>query len=144
LLFGYDQGVISGVITMESFGARYPRVFTDSGYKGWFVSTLLLAAWFGSLVNGPIADRIGRKLSINLAVVIFTIGSVIQCAAMNTPMLFAGRAIAGLAIGQLTMVVPLYISEVSIPEIRGGLVVVQQCRFSRLLRLAEDVFANGF
>jgi MFS family permease len=131
LLFGYDQGVISGVITMESFGARYPRVFTDSGYKGWFVSTLLLAAWFGSLINGPIADRIGRKLSINVAVVVFTIGSIIQCAAMNIPMLFAGRAIAGLAIGQLTMVVPLYISEVSIPEIRGGLVVVQQCRLTR-------------
>lgn len=129
LLFGYDQGVISGVITMESFGARYPRVFSDSGFKGWFVSTLLLAAWLGSLINGPIADRVGRKMSINLAVVVFTIGSVIQCAAMNIPMLFAGRAIAGLAVGQLTMVVPLYISEVSIPEIRGGLVVVQQCKF---------------
>ncbi|CAG8265499.1 unnamed protein product [Penicillium salamii] len=126
LLFGYDQGVISGVITMESFGARYPRVFSDSGFKGWFVSTLLLAAWLGSLINGPIADRIGRKMSINLAVVVFTIGSVIQCAAVNIPMLFAGRAIAGLAVGQMTMVVPLYISEVSIPEIRGGLVVVQQ------------------
>ncbi|CAI7593448.1 unnamed protein product [Penicillium pancosmium] len=126
LLFGYDQGVISGVITMESFGARFPRVFTDSGFKGWFVSTLLLAAWFGSLINGPIADRVGRKLSINLAVVIFVIGSAIQCAAVNIPMLFAGRAIAGLAVGMMTMVVPLYISEVSIPEIRGGLVVTQQ------------------
>lgn len=41
-LFGYDQGVISGVITMESFGALFPRIFTDSGFKGWFVSTLLL------------------------------------------------------------------------------------------------------
>lgn len=130
MLFGYDQGVISGVITMESFGARYPRVFSDSGFKGWFVSTLLLAAWLGSLMNGPIADRIGRKMSINVAVVVFTVGSVIQCAAMNIPMLFAGRAIAGLAVGQLTMVVPLYISEVSIPDIRGGLVVVQQCELS--------------
>ncbi|KAJ5819862.1 Major facilitator superfamily domain general substrate transporter [Penicillium riverlandense] len=126
LLFGYDQGVISGVITMESFGARFPHVFMDSGTKGWFVSTLLLAAWFGSLANGPIADRIGRKFSINLAVVIFIIGSAIQCSAMDIPMLFVGRAIAGLGIGMLTMVVPLYISEVSIPEIRGGLVVVQQ------------------
>ncbi|KAJ5154569.1 Major facilitator superfamily domain general substrate transporter [Penicillium coprophilum] len=126
LLFGYDQGVISGVITMESFGARYPRVFADSGFKGWFVSTLLIAAWAGSLINGPIADRFGRKMSINLAVVVFTIGSILQCAAMSVPMLFAGRAIAGLAVGQLTMVVPLYISEVSIPEIRGGLVVLQQ------------------
>ncbi|KAJ5886744.1 uncharacterized protein N7473_009418 [Penicillium subrubescens] len=126
LLFGYDQGVISGVITMESFGARFPRVFSDSGFKGWFVSTLLLAAWAGSLINGPVADRIGRKLSINVAVVIFVIGSAIQCGAVNIPMLFTGRAIAGLAVGMLTMVIPLYISEVSIPEIRGGLVVVQQ------------------
>ncbi|KAJ6103869.1 hypothetical protein N7486_004091 [Penicillium sp. IBT 16267x] len=106
LLFGYDQGVVSGVITMESFGARFPRVFSDSGFKGWFVSTLLLAAWLGSLINGPLSDRVGRKPCI--------------------PMLFAGRAIAGLAIGMLTMVVPLYISEVSIPEIRGSLVVIQQ------------------
>ncbi|KAJ5459818.1 uncharacterized protein N7458_001370 [Penicillium daleae] len=126
LLFGYDQGVISGVITMESFGARFPDVFSDSGFKGWFVSTLLLAAWAGSLINGPVADRIGRKLSINVAVVIFVVGSAIQCGAVNIPMLFTGRAIAGLAVGMLTMVVPLYISEVSIPEIRGGLVVVQQ------------------
>ncbi|KAL4902105.1 hypothetical protein BDW74DRAFT_67082 [Aspergillus multicolor] len=126
LLFGYDQGVISGVITMESFAARFPHIFSDSGFKGWFVSTLLLAAWFGSLINGPIADRFGRKMSINVAVVIFVIGSAIQCAAVNIPMIFAGRAVAGLAVGMLTMVVPLYISEVSIPEIRGGLVVVQQ------------------
>ncbi|KAJ5938726.1 hypothetical protein N7466_001860, partial [Penicillium verhagenii] len=126
LLFGYDQGVISGVITMESFGARFPRVFSDSGFKGWFVSTLLLAAWLGSLINGPISDRVGRKVSMNLAVIVFVIGSAIQCAAVTIPMLFVGRAIAGLAIGMLTMVVPLYISEVSIPEIRGGLVVVQQ------------------
>jgi MFS family permease len=128
LLFGYDQGVVSGVITMESFGARFPRVFSDSGFKGWFVSTLLLgksfpdglrvqtniypAAWLGSLINGPLSDRVGRKVSINLAVIVFVIGSAIQCAAVNIPMLFVGRAIAGLAIGMLTMVVPLYISEV--------------------------------
>ncbi|KAI9039168.1 general substrate transporter [Aspergillus affinis] len=123
LLFGYDQGVVSGVITMESFAARFPRVYTDTKFKGWFVSTLLLAAWFGSLINGPIADRLGRKLSINVAVVVFVVGSAIQCAAVNIPMLFVGRAIAGLAVGQLTMVVPLYISEVSIPDIRVSITI---------------------
>lgn len=50
----------------------------------------LLAAWLGSLLNGPIADRLGRKLSINLAVVIFVIGSAIQCGAVAIPMVFAG------------------------------------------------------
>ncbi|KAL4971782.1 general substrate transporter [Aspergillus desertorum] len=105
---------------MESFGARFPRIFTDK----WIQR--VVPAWVGSLINGSIADRFRRKMSINLAVVIFVVGSAIQCAAVRVEMLFAGRAVAGLAVGMLTMVVPLYISEVSVPEIRGGLVVVQQ------------------
>ncbi|KAI4630431.1 hypothetical protein J4E80_001366 [Alternaria sp. BMP 0032] len=125
-LFGYDQGVVSGVLTMESFAASFPRISTDSSFKGWFVSTLLLAAWFGSLVNGPVADRFGRKGSIIIAVVIFTIGSALQAGAINIPMAFAGRAIAGFAVGMLTMIVPMYMSEVSTAGIRGTLVVLQQ------------------
>jgi MFS family permease len=125
-LFGYDQGVVSGVITMESFGAAFPRVYADDSYKGWFVSTLLLAAWFGSLVNGPVADRLGRKLSMIVAVIIFLVGSSLQATASTDAVLFAGRAVAGFAVGMLTMVVPMYMSEISLPEIRGTLVVTQQ------------------
>lgn len=95
---------------MESFGAAFPRVYSDSGFKGWFVSTLLLgkfiqfldyviftnpgsfvAAWFGSLVNGPLADYIGRKICIIVAVVVFLVGSAIQAGAVNIPMLFFGK-----------------------------------------------------
>ncbi len=39
-----------------------------------------------------------------------------------------GRCIAGLSVGMLTMIVPMYMSEVSTPEIRGTLVVLQQRR----------------
>jgi MFS family permease len=141
-LFGYDQGVVSGVLTMESFAATFPRIALDSGFKGWFVSTLLLLAWAGSLVNGPVADKFGRKGSIEIAVVIFTIGSALQASAINIPMAFAGmleilfrrhvtnfglgRGIAGFAVGMLTMIVPMYMSEVSTAGIRGTLVVLQQ------------------
>lgn len=61
-----------------------------------------------------------------VAVVIFVIGSSIQAGAVSIGMLFVGRAITGLPIGQLTMVVPQYMSEVSVPRIRGTLVVLQQ------------------
>jgi MFS family permease len=141
-LFGYDQGVVSGVLTMESFAATFPRIALDSSFKGWFVSTLLLLAWAGSLVNGPVADKFGRKGSIEIAVVIFTIGSAFQAGAINIPMAFAGmleimfcrhvtdfglgRGIAGFAVGMLTMIVPMYMSEVSTAGIRGTLVVLQQ------------------
>lgn len=75
---------------MESFAVRFPRIYLDAGFKGWFVSTLLLCAWLGSLINGPIADRLGRKGSILLAVIIFTIGSAFQAGADSISMLFGG------------------------------------------------------
>lgn len=76
---------------MESFAADFPRIYVDSSFKGWFVSALLIFAWAGSLINGPIADSIGRKGSMIVAVVIFTIGSVFQTAANSVPLLFAGK-----------------------------------------------------
>lgn len=79
---------------MESFGAAFPRVALDSSFKGWFVSTLLLFAWAGSLVNGPVADKFGRKGSILIAVIIFIVGSILQAAAVNIPMAFIGRLCA--------------------------------------------------
>lgn len=118
---------------MEAFGALFPRVYTDSGFKGWFVSTLLLTAWFGSLINGPIADRIGRKGSILAAVLVFILGSALQAAASTTGVLFGGRAVAGISVGMLTMIVPMYMSEVSTPGVRGTLVALQQCKSSSTL-----------
>lgn len=76
---------------MESFASKFPRIAADSEFKGWFVSTLLLAAWAGSLLNGPIADRFGRKGSMLMAVVVFVIGSAFQAGADAIPMLFAGE-----------------------------------------------------
>jgi MFS family permease len=125
-LFGYDQGVVSGILNMESFGVKFPRVYSDAGFKGWFTSCLLLFAWFGSLINAPISDKYGRKQSMIYAVIVFLIGSAIQAGAVNTGMIFAGRSITGIPVGMLTMVVPQYISETSVPSIRGTLVVFQQ------------------
>ncbi|KAJ0313357.1 hypothetical protein COL516b_000293 [Colletotrichum fioriniae] len=80
----------------------------------------------GALVNGPIADALSRRWTILLANVIFLVGSIIQAASINVPMIFIGRFIAGLSIGQLSMVVPLYLSELAPPNLRGSLVALQQ------------------
>ncbi|QDS67451.1 hypothetical protein FKW77_000590 [Venturia effusa] len=126
LLFGYDQGVISGVLVMNSFGRIFPTLANDPDLQGWMVSVLTLGCVFGAFANGPIADRYSRRWSILLANVIFLTGSIIQCAAVNVPMIFVGRFVAGVSIGQLSMVVPLYISELAPPNLRGGLVALQQ------------------
>ncbi|PYI00563.1 sugar transporter [Aspergillus sclerotiicarbonarius CBS 121057] len=126
VLYGYDQGVISGVLVMTSFGKEFPSLAHNSTLQGWMVSVLTLGAMFGALANGPIADRLSRRWSILLANIIFLIGSILQAASVNVPMIFVARFIAGLAIGQLSMVVPLYISELAPPTLRGGLVALQQ------------------
>ncbi|KAJ6078597.1 hypothetical protein N7467_008350 [Penicillium canescens] len=130
LLYGYDQGVISGVIVTTSFGKEFPKLASDPGLQGWMVSVLTLGAMFGAFVNGPIADRFSRRWSILYANIIFLIGSAIQAGAVNLPMIFIGRFITGAAIGMLSMVIPLYLSELSPPELRGSLVSLQQLAIS--------------
>ncbi|KAH9996121.1 sugar transporter [Xylariaceae sp. FL0662B] len=126
VLFGYDQGVISGVLVMSNFAKTFPLLSSDAVLQGWMVSVLTLGAMFGALSNGPIADRYSRRWSLLIASVVFNIGSILQCAAYNIPMIFIGRFIAGLSVGMLSMVVPLYITELAPPNIRGGLVTLQQ------------------
>ena len=90
------------------------------------VSVLTLGAMSGAFINGPIADRFSRRWSILYSNLVFLVGSAIQAAAISIPMLFVGRFIAGLSVGMLSMVVPLYISEVAPPNLRGSLVALQQ------------------
>jgi len=125
-LFGYDQGVMSNLLTTENFGAQFPRIYSDADIKGWVVSILQLGAFLGALFNGPFAQRFSRKYSMMTAVCIFIVGSILQAAAKNEAMIFVGRILAGFAIGMLSHVVPMYQSEISPPEIRGSLVALQQ------------------
>ncbi|KAJ3534080.1 hypothetical protein NM208_g7696 [Fusarium decemcellulare] len=129
LLFGYDQGVISVTLVMDHFLDRFPEVSDDApgaGFKkGLMTAMITLGAFIGAINQGWVADWASRKRSIMIAVVIFSIGSALQTAALNFDMLVAGRFIGGVGIGMLSMVVPLYIGEISPPEIRGSLLVFE-------------------
>ncbi|PHH90901.1 hypothetical protein CDD83_2320 [Cordyceps sp. RAO-2017] len=130
LLFGYDQGVISVILVMDQFLDRFAEVAdgaSGSGfYKGLMTAMITLGAFIGALNQGWVADAYSRKYSIMIAVVIFTVGSAVQTAAVNYAMLVAARLFGGIGIGMLSMVVPLYISEISPPEIRGTLLVLEE------------------
>ncbi|KAG2154370.1 D-xylose-proton symporter [Suillus bovinus] len=119
-LCGYDLGVLSNVLAIESFGAKFPEIYTNGTLKGWLVSTFVLgeSTWHTA--------SIGRKISIICNAVIFALGSSLQASATSPIYLFAGRAVAGLAIGSLTHVVPMYLAEISCPQIRGSLISLQQ------------------
>ncbi|KAI9876134.1 MAG: hypothetical protein M1830_007276 [Pleopsidium flavum] len=115
---------------MPQFLARFPRVSeTASGagfWKGLLTAMIELGALIGALNQGWIADKISRKYSIVVAVGVFTVGSVLQTAAIDYAMLVIARLIGGIGIGMLSMVAPLYISEISPPEIRGALLVLEE------------------
>ncbi|ROW05798.1 hypothetical protein VMCG_05204 [Cytospora schulzeri] len=125
IMYGYDQGVMSSVLVMENFQAQFPDLM-GSTIQGWLVAALELGAWAGALFCGWLADVISRKYSMNIAVLVFTVGTCLQCAAHNSGMLFAGRVIGGFGIGMFSMVIPLYQAEIAPPELRGGLVSLQQ------------------
>ncbi|KAK8168440.1 general substrate transporter [Phyllosticta citrichinensis] len=130
LLFGYDQGVVSVILVMPQFLEWFPQV-SDSApgggfYKGLLTAMIELGALLGAFNQGWIADKISRKYSIVVAVLIFTIGSALQTAAQDYAMLVVARLIGGIGIGMLSMVAPLFISEISPPEIRGTLLVLEE------------------
>ncbi len=130
LIFGYDQGVVSIVLVMPQFISHFPQVSETSssaGFdKGLLTAMIELGALFGALNQGWIADKISRKYSIVVAVLIFTVGSVLQTSSVSYAMLVVARLIGGIGIGMLSMVAPLYISEISPPEIRGALLVLEE------------------
>ncbi|KAL9128527.1 MAG: hypothetical protein Q9217_002823 [Psora testacea] len=128
MVFGYDQGVVSVVLVMPQFLERFTRVDSGAGgfWKGLLTAMIELGALIGALNQGWIADKISRKYSIVVAVCIFTVGSILQTAAVDYAMLTVGRLIGGIGIGMLSMVAPLYISEISPAEIRGALLVLEE------------------
>ncbi|KAK5113503.1 hypothetical protein LTR62_003372 [Meristemomyces frigidus] len=130
LLFGYDQGVVSVILVEPQFLQRFTRIADGAAgagfWKGLLTAMIELGALIGALNQGWIADKLSRKYSIVLAVGIFTIGSALQTGAVTYAMLVSARFVGGLGIGMLSMVAPLYISEISPPEIRGTLLVLEE------------------
>ncbi|EJD08214.1 general substrate transporter [Fomitiporia mediterranea MF3/22] len=123
LLFGYDQGVIANVLVMRDFRQRW--AMTD-WQEGFMTAMLEMGALIGALLAGVLADRYSRRLSILSACVVCGIGSTFQCAAQSVQHLIIGRTIGGLGIGSLSMLAPLYMAEISPPEVRGSLMALEQ------------------
>lgn len=107
---------MGSILVMENFQAHFPSL-TGADLQGWLVASLELGAWAGALFNGYLADRISRKYSMLVAVIIFTLGTGLQVGAQNPGYLFAGRTIGGWGIGMFSMVIPLYQAEIAPPRI---------------------------
>lgn len=133
-LFGYDIGVISGCFIMDPFiktmGECDPItgecVLTDSRVS-IINSTLSIGTFIGALCQAPVSDFFGRRKSMVVWAVMFTIGAVIQTATIDSWQQFAvGRAFAGFGVGALSGLCPLYLGETAPKHVRGAMVAGYQ------------------
>ena len=120
-LYGYDTAVVSGTIQMvsEQFGL-------SSAGVGWYVSSALLGSILGVMMAGVFCDYSGRKNTLLVSAILFT-ASAVGCAFSGSfNILIMYRIIGGIGIGLVSVVSPLYISEISIAKYRGRFVSLYQ------------------
>ncbi|KAH7127560.1 MFS sugar transporter-like protein [Dactylonectria macrodidyma] len=120
-LFGYDSGIVGGVLTLASFQR-------DFGYgkhhqtrtNALSVGLQQLGAFVGCFLAWPITERFGRKKPLVLSSAIFCVGGMFQT--INTGSLaafYTARVVSGLGLGASTVVVPMFSSEMVPTELRG-------------------------
>ncbi|KIJ98522.1 hypothetical protein K443DRAFT_133410 [Laccaria amethystina LaAM-08-1] len=131
ILFGYDTGTIGGVIAMsdwlETFGKYDSSIgwYLPTNESSLVVSILSAGTFFGALLSYPMGDVVGRKWGIVSACGIFVLGVGLQ---MDTKWatFIVGRVIAGLGVGIVSCLVPMYQSECAPKGIRGLIVGLYQ------------------
>lgn len=89
------------------------------------MSLFSTSAFFGAWVAGY-CDRLGRRGTLLLGSVVFIDGSICQTAVNAISALYAGRFIAGMGVGILNMIIPLFQSEITHPKIRGSVTSLVQ------------------
>lgn len=121
LLFGYDQGVISGALPLLQKDLDLSTLESEI-----VTSWVTLGALFGALVAGGTADRIGRRWTAVTAGVLFAVGALIEAVAPGAGMLTVGRVVTGLGVGFASVVAPLYAAEMAPKWLRGRFVSTYQ------------------
>ena len=121
ILFGYDTAVISGTteVVKSQFGL-------STGLEGWYVGCALIGSIIGVLVAGMLSDFLGRKKTMLISAVLFSISAIGCALSADFTQLVIFRIIGGFGIGIVSIVSPVYISEVSPAEVRGTMVSLYQ------------------
>ncbi|BGP43927.1 hypothetical protein JCM10450v2_008137 [Rhodotorula kratochvilovae] len=128
LLFGWEQGVISGLVQNDVYQRRFgePDPASPSGYsipstrQSLITSFMSLGALFGALLIGPVARRVGIKKSFMFSLFIYMVGVAIETSGMNQwGQEVAGRFVTGFGVGSLSLLAPLFQAEASPKHLRG-------------------------
>jgi SP family arabinose:H+ symporter-like MFS transporter len=121
LLFGFDIAIITGAgpFFTETFGLNTIQ-------EGWAYSSLLFGCIIGAALAGRMTDSWGRKRILFFVAVLFAMTSLWSAVAGSLTGLVMARLAGGIAVGGASVVVPMYISEISPARYRGSLVSMYQ------------------
>lgn len=135
-LFGYDTGVISGALLY----LKGPLGIADNAFlQGLVTSSLLVGAMVGALFCGSLAARWGRRMMALLAACVFAAGSLGAAFSPDVGTLVGFRFVIGLGVGLASVIVPMYIAEISPTRIRGRLTSLNQLSITVGILLAYIV-----
>ena len=123
LLFGYDQGVMSGIVISKPWLAQMSHPSTLM--IGTITALYDVGAFLGAICAAFTAEKLGRKRSLILGAGILTVGSIMMGAASERVQFMVSRVITGIGIGYITSVTPVYQSEISSAAQRGWQVCCQ-------------------
>jgi len=121
LLFGYDTAVISGTVSQVTAQFQLTTLLS-----GWYVGCALVGSIIGVVFAGELSDKFGRKNTMILSAILFTVSGVGCAISKNFDQLVIWRMLGGAGIGIVSIVCPLYISEISPAKHRGRLVSLYQ------------------
>ena len=134
-LMGFDASVIAGVV-----GAIEVEFALSKIQLGWSVSSLSLTATLGMLLSGPVSDRLGRKPVLMIAAVLFALSAVASALAPDFLTFILARMLGGFGVGAALIVAPMYIAEMSPPELRGRMVSINQLNI--VIGISAAFFSN--
>jgi len=121
LLFGFDIAIISGAghFLVQHFGLNDLSL-------GVAFSSLLFGCVIGSAVAGRVTDRLGRRRILLWVAVLFALTSAATGLAWSFQSFLVARFLGGLAVGAVSLVSPMYVSEISPPTLRGRMGTLYQ------------------
>ena len=123
LLFGYDQGVMSGVVISKYWLAQMGH--PSSLMVGTMTALYDVGAVFGAIGAAFTGEQLGRKRTLLLGTSILIIGTILMASSYGRAQFMVSRICTGIGIGYITSVTPVYQAEISAAAQRGWQVCCQ-------------------